>query len=57
MQLNGSHTATAGTAKAIIHSLSSSVWGEAPQPSAEEGKAAGESMQSVGAREIWSLQV
>lgn len=39
MQLNGSHTATAGTAKAIIHCLSSSVWAEAPQPSAEEGQA------------------
>lgn len=42
MQLNGTHTAIAGTAKAIIQSLSRSVWAEAPQLSAEEGQAGGE---------------
>lgn len=59
MQLNGSHTAIAGTAKAIIQSLSRSVWAEVP---AEEvswgwlGKAAGESTGSMREREMGSFQ-
>lgn len=70
MQLNGSHIAIAGTAKAIIWSLSRSVWAEAPQSSAggtwadrclgscsERQAAVGRRRERVGARETGSTQV